>query len=260
MWLRTFQWRTPAPVAIAIAVAMIVGACSKNEPETKPSRGVITAPAPAAAQPPAVAQPADKSVAGATGYAPGEALKERLARQEAASKLMVAAAPTPPPPPRAAEPKPAPPKTPEVARTSAPVQAPAPAPAKAEPPPPPPAIIAAAPPPVPAKTEPAKVEAAIPPRVDVALAKPAAAAPAMRLVNRVEPPFPSEAVKAGVYVGTVRARLIVDASGAVSRVEIVEAQPRRVFDRAVVRALSDWKYNEGAAGRTVTVELAFKAR
>jgi hypothetical protein len=29
---------------------------------------------------------------------------------------------------------------------------------------------------------------------------------------------------------------------------------------AVVRALSEWKYNEGAAGRTATVELAFKAR
>ena len=67
-------------------------------------------------------------------------------------------------------------------------------------------------------------------------------------------------LKAGVYEGTVQARLVVDANGSVTRVEIVEARPRRVFDRAVVRALSEWKYNEGAAGRTVTVELAFKAR
>jgi protein TonB len=58
----------------------------------------------------------------------------------------------------------------------------------------------------------------------------------------------------------VRARLVLDANGGVTRVEILEAQPRRLFDRAVIRALSDWKYNEGAAGRTVTVELAFKAR
>ncbi len=101
---------------------------------------------------------------------------------------------------------------------------------------------------------------ALPPRTDVAVAKPAVAAPAMRVVTRVEPDFPSEAVKAGVYEGMVRARLIVDANGTVTRVEIVEAQPRRVFDRAVVRALSEWKYNEGAAGRTATVELAFKAR
>ena len=196
MRFRTFHGRTPAPMAIAIAVAMFLGACSKSEPETKPSRGVITAPAPPSAPPAPVAQPIEKgdAAAGASGYAPGEALKERLARQEAASKLMVA--PTPAPPPRA----------PEV--------------------------------------------------------KPAAGAPAsaMRVVTRVEPEFPSEAVKAGVYEGTVQARLIVDANGSVTRVEIVEARPRRVFDRAVVRALSEWKYNEGAAGRTVTVELAFKAR
>lgn len=244
-------------MAIAIAVAMFMGACSKDEPETKPSRAIVQIPAPASAPPPAAANPVDDKQG---GYTPGEALKERLARQEAASKLFVA--PAPPPPPRAAEPRPAPAKALEPLKLSAPVKPPVPSPAKAEPAQaPPPAIVATALPlPMPAKAEPVKAEAAPAPRIDIALAKPAAVAPTMRLVNRVEPDFPSEAVKAGVYEGTVRARLVVDAGGSVTRVEIVESQPRRVFDRAVVRALSEWKYNDGAAGRTATVELAFKAR
>jgi outer membrane biosynthesis protein TonB len=41
---------------------------------------------------------------------------------------------------------------------------------------------------------------------------------------------------------------------------VIEAKPRRLFDRAVVRALSDWKYSAGAADRTVEVEIAFSAR
>jgi outer membrane biosynthesis protein TonB len=41
-------------------------------------------------------------------------------------------------------------------------------------------------------------------------------------------------------------------------VEIVDATPRRLFDRAVTRALADWRYAEGQAGRIVEVEIAFK--
>jgi TonB family protein len=58
----------------------------------------------------------------------------------------------------------------------------------------------------------------------------------------------------------VTARLQIDASGNVSNVEVVDAKPRRVFDRAVIQALSEWKYNEGAPGRVVEVEIAFKLR
>jgi TonB family protein len=81
-----------------------------------------------------------------------------------------------------------------------------------------------------------------------------------RLVNRVDPDFPREASSAGIEEGIVKARMTLDASGSVARVEIVEARPRRVFDRAVIRALSQWRYNEGAAGRTVDMEIAFKSR
>jgi protein TonB len=237
------------PKIAPIVVALVLAACSRGEPETKPGRSA-SAPLPASPPPSAAEEKAADSAA-ARSYAPSDALKERLARQEAASKLLDA-----PPPARAPEPAP----KPVAAAKAPPPPAPPPASVKAEPPRPPPVNVAAAPPsppPAPAKSEPAKPEAA--PRTEVALARPAAA-PATRLLHRVEPEFPREALKAGVNEGIVQARLVIDAGGNVTRVDVIEAKPRRLFDRAVVRALSDWKYSAGAADRTVEVEIAFSAR
>ena len=78
-----------------------------------------------------------------------------------------------------------------------------------------------------------------------------------QLVSKVDPEFPREAVQAGADKGTVRARMTVDGSGEVVRVEILDAQPRRVFDRAVIKTLSQWKFNPGAAGRTVEIDVNF---
>lgn len=227
--------RTPA--AIAIALATILGACSKGEPEaSRPNAARPVTPPPAVATAPA---PSD-----AGGYAPSDALKERLARQEAAAKLLDAPAPAPSPPPPV--PKPAAP-APVAAKAAAaklpPAATPAPIPA-----------------PIAPKAEAPKAEPAPPPRTEVALAKPSSAPAVTRLVTRVEPEFPREAVKAGAYEGNVQARITLDERGNVTRVEVLEARPRRLFDRAVIRALSEWKYNEGAAGRTVAVEIAFKAQ
>lgn len=136
-------------------------------------------------------------------YAPGEALKERLARQEAAARMLD----TPTPAAKAPEP---------------------------------------------VKSEPAA-------RLDVAAAKPAAApTPVTRLLQRVEPDFAREALQAGEDKGLVQARVTIDERGSVTRVEVLEAQPRRLFDRAVIRALSQWKYNEGAPGRTAEIEVALR--
>ncbi len=71
------------------------------------------------------------------------------------------------------------------------------------------------------------------------------------------PEFPSEADRAGYDEGHLKVKLTVDPSGEVSRVEVVEANPRRVFDRATVRALSSWKYAPGAA-RTIEVDVTFR--
>jgi protein TonB len=77
-------------------------------------------------------------------------------------------------------------------------------------------------------------------------------------IHRVDPEFPGEAVRAGAQRGRVTARLTLDASGKVTHVEIVDALPRRLFDRAVLEALADWRYADGAAGRVVEIEIAFR--
>ena len=78
------------------------------------------------------------------------------------------------------------------------------------------------------------------------------------LVSKVEPEFPREAIQAGADRGVVKARMTLDGTGEVTRVEVLEANPRRVFDRAVVRTLSQWKFNAGAAGRAVEIDIEFK--
>lgn len=85
------------------------------------------------------------------------------------------------------------------------------------------------------------------------------AKPRLTPIAREEPEFPREAVLADVTSGRVRARLTVDKEGRVSNVEIVAAEPRRVFDRAVDRALSRWRFEPSAEVRTTDVEVDFKA-
>lgn len=78
------------------------------------------------------------------------------------------------------------------------------------------------------------------------------------VVSKSELEFPREAVQAGADEGRVKAKLTIDARGEVTRVEILEAQPRRVFDRAVMRSLSQWRFNGGADGRHFVVDVDFK--
>ena len=90
-----------------------------------------------------------------------------------------------------------------------------------------------------------------------ALALGAAAADDLKVMSRIEPEFPREALKAGADKGHVKARMTVDGAGEVVRVEILEAEPRRVFDRTVVRTLSQWKFNAGSGGRSMDVDIDF---
>lgn len=222
--------------------AVALAACSQSDqpnPNKVPPAARIQA-APAAPEAPSAQAEIDP------------ALKERLARQEAAARMFEKNVLQPPPPKAPTPPAAVAPEPPKVEAKVEPPKAepPKPAPPKAEPPKPA-AAKAAAP-----KAEPPA------PRTDAAAAKPSAApapaAPVTRLLNRVDPDFPREALQAGVDRGTVRARMTLDETGSVTRVEVVEANPRRVFDRAVVRALTQWRYNEGAAGRTVEAEVEFK--
>ncbi len=241
---------TRPALAAAAVVAIALAACSREETAARPRPAApATANAPAPAAPPADVN---------------EALKERLARQEAAARLFDKGKPDAPPAPgapragglmekadalpakadapaaKAAEPvkKAATPVAPAAPQAAKPAPQPAPPPASA---PPPPARAA--------------------PKVELAAAKappPPAAAPPARLLNRVDPGFPREAIQAGSDRGLVKARMTLDAGGNVTRVDVVEAQPRRHFDRAVVRALSQWKFDEGPGGRVVETEVEFR--
>ncbi len=77
-------------------------------------------------------------------------------------------------------------------------------------------------------------------------------------VNRVDPEFPREALAAGADSGLVKARMTIDASGEVTSVEIIDANPRRIFDRAVVKTLSQWRFSLGANARSKEIEIAFR--
>lgn len=83
------------------------------------------------------------------------------------------------------------------------------------------------------------------------------ASPIVSVVAREQPEFPRDATRQGVESGAVRARLTINASGDVTNVTIVQARPLRVFDRAVTTALSRWKFNAGADGRTYETEVSF---
>ena len=76
-------------------------------------------------------------------------------------------------------------------------------------------------------------------------------------VSRVEPEFPREAISAGADKGRVKARMTVDSTGEVTRVEILDATPRRLFERVVVKTLSQWKFSPGSDGRSMEIDIDF---
>jgi protein TonB len=194
--------------------------------------------------------------------APTERARQRIEREAAASKLLDVKKPEEKKPdpvkpdakvePPALAKADAKPEAKPAAAAAAPAASPAPAAAVVTPPAaaPAPTQVAYAPPATPARAEPAK---------EIPKAEPAkAVSTAPRVLSREEPTFPREAVQAGVREGRVLARMSIDGRGNVTKVDIVSAEPRRVFDRAVQRALSQWKFDAGADGRTADTEVVFR--
>lgn len=69
---------------------------------------------------------------------------------------------------------------------------------------------------------------------------PAAEGEAIPIV-RIEPQYPREALLKGIE-GWVRVRFTILPDGSVDNPFVVEAEPRRVFDRAAIRAILRWKF------------------
>lgn len=112
--------------------------------------------------------------------------------------------------------------------------------------------------PAPVVAAPTAVATSTPTPTAVTTATPSRAAPAtpreIKLVTRVEPQFPRGFDNNS---GTVRARLQVDARGAVTGVDIVEANPPRVFDRSVRTALQQWRYEPTGEAFSTMAEISF---
>jgi protein TonB len=77
-------------------------------------------------------------------------------------------------------------------------------------------------------------------------------------VSRVQPVFPRDAIKKGIEKGNVIAHAYVAPTGQVTEVRIISANPARVFDREVIRALSQWRFAPEPVGFIAEFELEFK--
>jgi protein TonB len=108
---------------------------------------------------------------------------------------------------------------------------------------------------------PEPVQITAPPVVEAPPAPPAPPKPAVRRgivpIEREDPVYPREAIKAGVEKGRVLARLQIDEKGNVTDVQIVSASPPRYFDRAVRDALSKWKFKADGEKYVGEVEVNF---
>lgn len=118
--------------------------------------------------------------------------------------------------------------------------APAPTPVAAAPAPQP-----VAPPPVAAPVQPAPQPAAAPARA------------ALVAVNTPQPPYPPEALRAGVG-GEVEVEISIGADGNVSEVRVLRATPRNTFERGVQNTVRRWKFQPIAAPTTIRRTFTFK--
>jgi protein TonB len=76
--------------------------------------------------------------------------------------------------------------------------------------------------------------------------------------HRVNPTYPRQAIQQGIANGRVIAHVVVAPNGSVTEVRIISATPPRVFDREVIRALSQWKFNPEPVGFIGEYEIEFK--
>ncbi|HEY3644069.1 MAG TPA: TonB family protein [Gammaproteobacteria bacterium] len=78
------------------------------------------------------------------------------------------------------------------------------------------------------------------------------------LMERVEPKFPTQAIREDINSGSVTVKFTVEPDGSVSNPSVIDAKPRRgVFDDAALRAVVRWKFKPIAAPRDTQVVVEF---
>lgn len=87
----------------------------------------------------------------------------------------------------------------------------------------------------------------------------AAAAAPLRPLSNPAPSFPREGVADGRREVMLKARLVIGASGEVTRVEFSESSPRdRAFERSARSTLLQWRFPEGSSERSYRTDLVFR--
>jgi protein TonB len=76
----------------------------------------------------------------------------------------------------------------------------------------------------------------------------------------VDPTYPRQAIQQNISSGRVVAHVVVAPNGSVTDVRIISSQPQRVFDREVIRALSQWKFNPEPVGFIGEYEIIFNLK
>jgi protein TonB len=81
-----------------------------------------------------------------------------------------------------------------------------------------------------------------------------------KVLKKVPPDFPGEAVRKGITEGVLKASLAIDAAGAVTGVTIVEATPAKakIFTDAATEALKQWKFVGTGKAETFELKLVFQ--
>ena len=78
------------------------------------------------------------------------------------------------------------------------------------------------------------------------------------LLERVEPKFPTQAIREGISSGSVTVKFTVDTDGSVLNPVVIDAKPRRgIFDDAALRAVRNWKFKPLPAPRDTSVIVDF---
>jgi protein TonB len=78
------------------------------------------------------------------------------------------------------------------------------------------------------------------------------------LVDRVDPKFPTEALRNGIQSGSVTVKFTVQPDGSVSGLSVTDAKPRRgIFDQAALRAVARWKFKPIVAPKDSVITLDF---
>ncbi len=65
-------------------------------------------------------------------------------------------------------------------------------------------------------------------------------------------------MRKNISAGAVRAKLTIGPGGKVLEVEIIEAEPKRVFDRVSIDALKEWRFEPAAEKQTHEVKLVYR--